>query len=228
MPSCPTQEKHCHCICHLQWPGMKLVWVPLQTDEKNTEIVENDRNQSSKGSLKREDERIKDEKDSRGHRQSLPYKHTASVKYPTMPQCINCQNFLLHHSPQKLAESECVYESVEALLHQPTPVASLPLAQQEQQTDSPPTDEPVYLELLPSDENTPTPPTPPPRPMPPPPPQPSPPNCQKDGRTTKSALAYVVSPRGGWIRNPSTCERGSGAPSTRKSKLGKLKKKLQA
>ncbi|XP_030648759.1 ephexin-1 [Chanos chanos] len=27
------EEKHCHCVCHLQIPGMKLVWVPTSEEE---------------------------------------------------------------------------------------------------------------------------------------------------------------------------------------------------
>ncbi|XP_036436213.1 uncharacterized protein LOC118814623 [Colossoma macropomum] len=168
-PPCPLQEKHCHCICHLQRPGMKLVWVPLQTEEKNDRTwAESERSQTSSGSLKREGESIKGETDGRRGEtatyQTPPSRHTASVKSPRMPQCINCWSFLLHHSPQKLAESECIYESVEVLIHRLTPAVKPPSAPQEQQTDRPPMEEAVYLELLPSDENKPKPPTPPPRP----------------------------------------------------------------
>ncbi|XP_036968534.1 rho guanine nucleotide exchange factor 15 [Acanthopagrus latus] len=33
VPLSPCCEPNCSCVCHLQWPGMKLVWVPLDVDD---------------------------------------------------------------------------------------------------------------------------------------------------------------------------------------------------
>jgi len=32
-PLSPSCEPGCSCVCHLQWPGMKLVWVPVDTED---------------------------------------------------------------------------------------------------------------------------------------------------------------------------------------------------
>lgn len=32
MPLPSTCERNCSCLCHLQWPGMKLIWVPVEAD----------------------------------------------------------------------------------------------------------------------------------------------------------------------------------------------------
>lgn len=33
VPLSPCCEPNCSCVCHRQWPGMKLVWVPLKADD---------------------------------------------------------------------------------------------------------------------------------------------------------------------------------------------------
>lgn len=38
-------EPGCSCICHLQWPGMKLVWVPMDADDS----VEDETDEEQKG-----------------------------------------------------------------------------------------------------------------------------------------------------------------------------------
>ncbi|XP_034412966.1 rho guanine nucleotide exchange factor 15 isoform X2 [Cyclopterus lumpus] len=32
-PLSPSCEPSCSCVCHLQWPGMKLIWVPVDMDD---------------------------------------------------------------------------------------------------------------------------------------------------------------------------------------------------
>ncbi|XP_049424475.1 rho guanine nucleotide exchange factor 15 [Epinephelus fuscoguttatus] len=32
-PLSPCCDPSCSCVCHLQWPGMKLIWVPVDADE---------------------------------------------------------------------------------------------------------------------------------------------------------------------------------------------------
>ncbi|XP_066514623.1 ephexin-1 [Hoplias malabaricus] len=219
-PSCPLQEKHCHCVCHLQRPGMKLMWVPVQLENKMDN--RNERSYMSKGSLKRDDgTSFREEKTTPAEPTPSQLKHTGSLKSPTMPQCINCQSFIIHHNPQKLQEPEDLYESVDVLLQSSVPAAVSPSDLEEQ----PCAEEPLYLELQPSDETTPPPPIPPPRPVPPPRLQPTVRHRQKDRRSTQTVLACMLSPRGGCppIRCPSTCERPNGAPPTGKPKLEKKK-----
>ncbi|KAK7165184.1 hypothetical protein R3I94_003530 [Phoxinus phoxinus] len=88
-PSKTSEEKHCHCICHLQRPGMKLVWVPLQdTVIESKEIKRNE----DVFHLSRP--------------QNSPSRHS---KPQVLPPCVNCQSFLLHHSPHKFAGNGFVY-----------------------------------------------------------------------------------------------------------------------
>ncbi|XP_072541032.1 rho guanine nucleotide exchange factor 15 [Salminus brasiliensis] len=215
-PSCPLQEKHCHCICHLHRPGMKLVWVPLQTDNLRD------------GSLKQEDHTVTS---LRGRTARQGDRGTTGVtkylteelflKSPTVPQCINCQSFRMHHSRRSTAESECVYESMDVLLHRPAPAAPPVDAKHTQQADQPPAEEPLYLELQPSDKLPATPPVPPPRPDLPPRPRSSPRVHQKERRATQNVLACVVSLRGGHlpIRTHSSCERSTtGKPKIEEKK----------
>ncbi|XP_068569410.1 ephexin-1 [Cebidichthys violaceus] len=39
-PLGPCCEPGCSCVCHLQWPGMKLVWVPVDMDDEDETDVE--------------------------------------------------------------------------------------------------------------------------------------------------------------------------------------------
>ncbi|XP_068443952.1 ephexin-1 [Clinocottus analis] len=36
-PLGPSCEPNCSCVCHLQWPGMKLIWVPVDMDDSGAE-----------------------------------------------------------------------------------------------------------------------------------------------------------------------------------------------
>lgn len=212
--SCSLQETHCHCLCHMQRPGMKLVWVPLKVDEGN-------KHEQSNGSLKREDKRISLSRGDMPYRDSKttadvspPSKHTAPEKSPTMPQCINCRSFQLHHG-RRVSETESLYERLDVLLPSLAPSETPPSSQDPPLNKDPaPAEEPLYLELQPSIENTAMPPVPPPRPTPPPRRQSK--HRQKDRRATQPVLAYMLSPRGGRppIRSPSSCER--------KQKLGNI------
>ncbi|KAM6894737.1 rho guanine nucleotide exchange factor 19 [Lycodopsis pacificus] len=42
-PLGPCCEPSCSCVCHLQWPGMKLVWVPVDMDDEDETDVEEHR-----------------------------------------------------------------------------------------------------------------------------------------------------------------------------------------
>ncbi|XP_051284832.1 rho guanine nucleotide exchange factor 15 [Dicentrarchus labrax] len=37
VPLSPCCDQSCSCVCHLQWPGMKLVWVPVGVDDDGEE-----------------------------------------------------------------------------------------------------------------------------------------------------------------------------------------------
>lgn len=188
------EQKHCHCICHLPQPGMRLMWVPVEGTEDKPHAGPSMNN----GSLHGEDR-------SPGGRQQKNniVEHTA-IASPTMPQCYSCRSFLLHHSPRDKAASESVYESMDVFF------------------SSPPAEEPIYLQLQPSDHVSLTPPA---RPTPPPRPISTLQARQKERRRTQPVLAYVLSPRGGRppIRAHSSHERGSGIPPLRKTKTGKYR-----
>lgn len=192
-------EKHCHCICHLPQPGMRLMWVPVEDTEDRTHAGQNMNNASLRGLNKSPGM----EDSGRRRRTSIIVEHTA-VKSTTMPQCYSCRSFRLHHSPQDEAASEGIYESMEVFF------------------SSPPPEEPIYLQLQPSDHASPTSPT---RPIPPPRPLATL-RARQEKRSTQPVLACVLSPRGGRppIRAHSSCERGSGIPPLRKQKTGKYRK----
>ncbi|XP_051975303.1 rho guanine nucleotide exchange factor 15 [Xyrauchen texanus] len=206
-PSIPSEEKHCHCICHLHRPGMKLVWVPLQVDEKNSmDTVSKKTNNEfrNRGSQRNEFPRKNDilnqtsNEESRTHRN--PSQH---LKAQTLPPCLNCQSFLLHHSPHKLAYNGLVFddESFQKTSTPPVPEKTYHSSQNNKHyAQIEQTDDHIYLDLLPSIENAPAvPPRPPPRPVLKP---------KRERRSTQAALAYVVSPKGGYrpIRNSINCE----------------------
>ncbi|XP_049338024.1 ephexin-1 [Astyanax mexicanus] len=214
-PSCPLQEKHCHCICHLHRPGMKLMWVP--DDHSNSSLKQGDhRVTSSKRQMDGGDAGV-----SGGVSANPTYTHSNS---PTVAECINCQSFRRHHGRQSAAESESLYEKLDDLVHRSAPTAPPAETHHTLQADQPPAEhpeEPLYLVLQPSDERPATPPIPPPRPDLPPRPQSSPRTNQKERRATQPVLAYVLSPRGGRppIRTSSSCEKRSPG----KTKLEKKK-----
>ncbi|KAM9441313.1 rho guanine nucleotide exchange factor 15 isoform 2-T2 [Clarias gariepinus] len=174
VPPRHTEEKHCHCLCHLPRPGMKLVWVPVDDTEHRTHVEDT------------------------AWRRRRSTEH-APVKSPTMPQCYSCRSFRLHHSPQKETGDDGIYESMEVFF------------------SSPPPEEPIYLQVQPSDPGSPSPAT---KPTPPPRPPSTLRTRQKERRSTQPVLAYVISPRGGRppIRTHSSCEKDSGVPPLRKPK----------
>ncbi|XP_060719626.1 ephexin-1 isoform X1 [Tachysurus vachellii] len=197
LPLHHTDEKHCHCICHLPRPGMRLMWVPLDDRSHAGQNINNGHLQG--------DEKPPAVEDMGQRRRTSNVVECTSVKSPTMPQCYSCQSFRLHHSPREDLGSEDVYESMEVFF------SSLP------------TEEPIYLQLQPSDHSSPTPPT---RPIPPPRPLSTLHERQKERRSTQPVLAYVLSPRGGRppIRVHSSCERGGGSPLLQKPKTEDKKK----
>ncbi|XP_076867360.1 rho guanine nucleotide exchange factor 15 [Brachyhypopomus gauderio] len=241
-PPSPLEEKHCHCICHLHRPGMKLVWVPLQTEGNHSVCKE--RKRSITGSVTSEDE-IKnssqgktDWTDSRGTKtvhadkvtthlanthlanacQPLPSKHPTTVKSPTIPQCVNCQSFRFHHGPHKEEEKESEYELMETFFK---------LSSSESSSVKPPeSEEPLYLDLHPTNESADTAPVPPPRPKLPPRPRSTAGAHQKGRRSTQPVLAYMLSPRGGRppMRSPSSYDKESGDSPSGKPKLKEQKK----
>ncbi|KAG1957277.1 rho guanine nucleotide exchange factor 15 isoform X1 [Pimephales promelas] len=199
VPPKTSEEKHCHCICHLQRPGMKLVWVPLQDTVIESREIKRDQ------FLKKEDVLTSNEV---SRPQNSPSRHS---KPQVLPPCVNCQSFLLHHSPQKLAGKGFVYADESFQNHSNPPVPprtyqSSDYQNSQQYTQLDHTDDHIYLDLLPSNVAAPAvPPRPPPR-LPH-----HPPLKQKtERRTSQPALACVVSLRGGGlpIRNTSNCERG--------------------
>lgn len=199
-----SEEKHCHCICHLQRPGMKLVWVPLQdTVIESKEIKRNE-------FLKKEDVlHLTSNEVSRP--QNSPSCHTNPQ---VLPPCVNCQSFLLHHSPHKLAGKGFVYADESFQNHSKPPVPprtyqSSEYQNSQQYTQLDHNDAHIYLDLLPSNDNKVTAPAVPPRP-PPRLPRHPPLKQKTERRTSQPALACVVSLRGGGlpIRNTSNCERG--------------------
>lgn len=194
-PPLHLNQKHCHCICHLPQPGMRLMWVPVEETKDRTHA----RQITSNGSLQGESKSPGMEDSGRRQRTSIIVEQ-AAVKSPTMPQCYSCRSFLLNHSPRDEAASESLYESMEVFSSQPP-------------------EEPIYLQLQPSDDVSPTPPL---RPTPPPRPVTTLRARQKERRSTQPVLAYVISPRGcPPIRAHSSNERGSGIPPPRKPKTGK-------
>lgn len=188
VPPLHLDEKHCHCICHLPRPGMRLMWVPVEDKTHAGQIMNN-------GSLRGGDKSPDVEDSGRKRRTSIEVECSA-VKSPTMPQCYSCRSFLLHHSPRNEAASESVYESMEVF-------------------SSAPPEEPIYLQLQPSDPaslTSLTRPTPLPRPVS---------TLRVRQKDMQPVLAYILSPRGGRppIRGHSSRETGSGItqkPTTRK------------
>ncbi|TTV42330.1 Ephexin-1 [Bagarius yarrelli] len=191
LPPYHSDNKHCHCICHLPQPGMKLMWVPVEDTEDKTHAGQITKNKSLQGGDK-----------SLGVEDTLQRERTSNlvpnitVKSPTMPQCYSCHSFRLHHSQQEDSASEGVYESMDLFFC------------------SPPVEEPMYLQLQPSDHVSQTSLS---RPMPPPRPLYTLREAQKERRRTQPVLAYVLSPRGG--RPPIRAHSSCGSPSFRQPKL---------
>ncbi|XP_029311143.1 rho guanine nucleotide exchange factor 15 [Cottoperca gobio] len=63
-PLSPCCEPSCSCVCHLQWPGMKLVWVPVDVDdggEEEEEEAEDGGGEEDETDV--EEQRVEDEED---------------------------------------------------------------------------------------------------------------------------------------------------------------------
>ncbi|XP_062844658.1 ephexin-1 [Trichomycterus rosablanca] len=203
VPPPSLEEKHCHCICHLHKPGMKLVWVPLEEkDRSNMEqlTVQMGESSSCRTSMKLEHSTNNHTTSTHNANRGTPTTPSVTERSHTKPQCYSCRSFRLHHSQQDVALNENMYESMELFF-------------------SFPPEEPLYLELQPSDPplSSPTPPKPPPRP---------PATLRsrhKERRNTQPVLAYMLSPRGGRppIRTHSSCGTESGITAPAKLKTEK-------
>ncbi|XP_067294036.1 ephexin-1 isoform X2 [Pseudorasbora parva] len=219
-PPNTSEEKHCHCICHLQRPGMKLVWVPLQKEKNGIDTVtENNHKHQNRGSQRKEFPKKDDVLHLTGNAVSKPQNRPPCHSKPqVLPPCVNCQSFLLHHSPHKLSGKGFAYADKPFQNHSQPPVPprtyqSSEYQNRQQYTELEHTDAHIYLDLLPSNDNKVTAPAVPPRP-PPRLPQHPPIKQKKERRSSQPVLACVLSPRGGGlpIRNISSCERGRSHP----------------
>ncbi|XP_016142067.1 rho guanine nucleotide exchange factor 15 [Sinocyclocheilus grahami] len=210
-PPTHSEEKHCHCLCHLQRPGMKLVWVPLHEEKNDMDtVIEKNHKHLNRGSQRNKDVlHLTSNKDN-----SLQNSPSPNSKPQALPPCINCQSFLLHHSPHKLAGNGFAYADESVPNHSKPPLPprtyqSSEYKNTQQYAQLEHTDAQIYLDVLPSNDNKVTPPAVPPRP---PPRLPlHPPSHRKiKKRSSQPALACVVSLRGGGppIRNTSSRENG--------------------
>uniref|UniRef100_A0A8C1WYF3 Rho guanine nucleotide exchange factor (GEF) 15 n=1 Tax=Cyprinus carpio TaxID=7962 RepID=A0A8C1WYF3_CYPCA len=211
VPPTHSEEKHCHCLCHLQRPGMKLVWVPLH-EEKNdvdTAIEKNHKHRNRGGQRNEHVLHLTSNEAS-----WPPNSPSINSKPEALPPCINCQSFLLHHSPHKLAGNGFAYANESFQSHSKPPLPPKTYQSSEYQNTKQyaqleHTDAHIYLDILPSNDNKVTPPAVPPRP---PPRLPLHPQKTKI-RSSHPALACVVSLRGGGppIRHTSSCENGKSS-----------------
>lgn len=191
MPAHALEEKHCHCICHMHRPGMKLVWIPLEENDKNNtdeRAVQTERSSTPRAS-------IKSKATANNPTSSTQNSNTSPAN---TPQCNSCVSFRLHHGPQEGELNESMYESMELFFSYPP-------------------EEPLYLELQPSDPppSSPSPPKPPPRPLA------TLRSRNKERWNTQPVLACMLSPRGGRppMRSRSSCGTEIVAPA--KLKKGK-------
>ncbi len=138
-------------------------------------------------------------------------------KPQALSPCINCQSFLLHHSPHKLAGNGFAYanESFQSHLKPPLPPRTYQSSEYQntqQCAQLEHTDAQIYLDILPSNDKKITPPAVPPRP---PPRLPLHPQSHQKTKKQSShpSLACVVSLRGGGppIRNASSRENGKSS-----------------
>ncbi|KAI7812431.1 rho guanine nucleotide exchange factor 15 [Triplophysa rosa] len=193
-PPSLSGEKHCHCICHLHRPGMKLVWVPLQLEDKNCmDTVHRNSGGQTKTFLKKEDI-LKPTSNEVSRLQNTPSQHPEPQ---TLPPCLNCQSFLLHHSPQKTVGNGLVNGDVSMQNPSKPPIPAKTNHSSEsknkhyyEQLDN--ADAHIYLDLLPSNDCKITAP-----PVPPRPPPHGVPKHKSKRRSAQPALACVVSLRGG-------------------------------
>ncbi|XP_043096211.1 rho guanine nucleotide exchange factor 15 [Puntigrus tetrazona] len=214
VPLTHSEEKHCHCLCHLQRPGMKLVWVPLNENKNDmdTAIEKNYKHQNRGG------QRNQDVSHLTSNKVSCPLNSPSPNSKPqALPPCINCQSFLIHHSPHKLAGNGFAYANESFQSHPKPPLpprtylsSEYQNIQQYEQLEH--SSAHIYLDILPSNDNKATPPAIPPRPPPRLPIHPQ--SAQKTKkRSSHSALACVVSLRGCGppIRNTRSGENGKSS-----------------
>ncbi|XP_026068342.1 rho guanine nucleotide exchange factor 15-like isoform X2 [Carassius auratus] len=210
-PPTHSEEKHCHCLCHLQRPGMKLIWVPLHEEKNNmdTAIEKNHKHRNIGGQINEHVLHLTSN-DVRWRLNS----RSSNSKPQALPPCINCQSFLLHHSPNKLAGNGFAYAYKSFQSHSKPPLPPRTYQSSEYQNTQQyaqleHTDDHIYLDILPSNDNKVTPPAVPPRPPPQLPLHPQ--NTKK--RSSHPVLACVVSLRGGGppIRNTSKRENGKSS-----------------
>ncbi|XP_044040526.1 rho guanine nucleotide exchange factor 15 [Siniperca chuatsi] len=46
-PLSPSCDPSCSCVCHIQWPGMKLIWVPVDVDDGGEEDGDGDEDEAN-------------------------------------------------------------------------------------------------------------------------------------------------------------------------------------
>lgn len=221
-PPTMSDEKHCHCVCHLQRPGMKLVWVPLQEENNYLDTVREKRNRHQNSGRQRAELQKKEDVLHLTSNEVAKLENETShhSKLRELPPCINCQSFLYHHSPHKLASKTCVYADDPIQNHSKPPLPprtyqSSKYQNIKQYAQLQHTDANIYLDLLPSKDNILTTPAVPPRPLPRPPLHPT--SKQKTEKwSSQPSLACVISLRGGYlpIRNISPCKTGRLSNST--------------
>ncbi|KAF4113632.1 rho guanine nucleotide exchange factor 15 isoform X3 [Onychostoma macrolepis] len=212
-PPTHSEEKHCHCLCHLQRPGMKLVWVPLHEEKNDMDTaIEKNHKHRNRG------QRNQDVLHLTSNEVSWPPNSPSPNSKPqALPPCINCQSFLLHHSPHKLAGNGFAYANESFQSHSKPPLPPRTYQSSEYQNTQQyaqleHADAHIYLDILPSNDNKVTPPAVPPRPPPRLPLHPR--SHQKTKkRSSHPALACVVSLRGGGppIRNTSSSGNGKSS-----------------
>lgn len=190
-------------------------------------VIEKNHKHQNKGS-----QRNKDVLHPTSNEVSCPQNSPSPNSKPqVLPPCINCQSFLLHHSPNKLAGNGFAYadEPVQNQSKPPLPPRTYQSSgykntQRYAQLEH--TDTHIYLDVLPSNDNKVTPPPVPPRPPPRLPLHP-PSHRKTKKRTSQPALACVVSLRGGGppIRHTSSCENGkSSRPISMPNPSGKCRR----
>ncbi|XP_043109249.1 rho guanine nucleotide exchange factor 15 [Puntigrus tetrazona] len=65
----PHCEKNCGCICHLQRPGMKLVWVPISEQDDDDEAEEDETEYSD---TEDQNERVEEENEDKSNKEPEP------------------------------------------------------------------------------------------------------------------------------------------------------------
>ncbi|TRZ03569.1 hypothetical protein DNTS_013487, partial [Danionella cerebrum] len=196
-PSDISHTELCHCVCHLQRPGMRLVWVPLQEEMDAIKETSHDHTNSRPGNdLQKKEEGL-----------YLSKSERVKPENASLP-CLNCKSFLL----QKLPTDGLKYTegSTQSCFKPPLPPRTYRSSQyhnvqQYEQLDQP--DGHVYLDLLPSNDKVTQPPVPPR-----PPSRKSTVNQKTGKRPSQPSLAWVVSPRGGYVPIPISVYNSRSTP----------------